>query len=896
MLLAHLLLNAGKQISHDQLVDVLWGDEPPASAAANLQTYVWRLRQRLTFPEPGEGLFTRDGGYTLVVRRGARDVDRFRDLRATARESEPAAALDALLEADRLWRGDPLEDLPAVPAWEAELGRLSESRLAATEERLELLVRLDRPDAAIDELSVLLAEHPYRERLWQQYLLALATAGRRADALAAYTTARARLTTDLGVEPGPALREAQAAVLRGDTPVAEPVRVEPPLRVHQLPADVADFTGRETEAAALLNALAPRQGAAPPVAVVSGPPGAGKSALALHAGHQLREQYPDGQLYADLGATTGQPAAPSTVIADFLHALGVFGTALPAAESARAALLRSRLTGRRMLIVLDDAADAAQVRPLLPADGGCAVAVTTRSRLPDLAGAHHLELAVLGEDDGRRLLAAIAGETRVAAEPHHAADIVEFCGRLPLAIRVAGARLAGRRGWTLGTLRDRLADESERLSELRVGDLAVRSSFELSVRQLPPDGVLAFGRLALLAAREFPAWPVDALLGRPAHDVLDLLVDANLLTPTGSGPGGAPLYRLHDLLHCYAAEVVSTEPATERRGAFERSVSALLSLVKRAAAALPPAFGAFTGPPVGWTLPAGTEQRIVTAPLDWFTGNRVTLNRAVELAAAAGLDELAWQLAAATVPFHDLRGYFNDWRRGHLRALDAVRAAGNRSGEAALLRGLGQVHLYRDEYADAAAAFRRSAELFGELGDRRGEAFAVAGFGTLARVDDRPAEALAHYRRALDGLIAAGDRSGEAQMRNALGSAQLQLGRPVEAAKRLAEALAVARELGDRHREAKVLTEFGTLHRITGELATSLARLRAALAILEDLRDERCTAYALLGIGQTMLTAGVPAHARGLAERALVVFRETVNRKGEAGALALLDQCRRATR
>ncbi|GHF54064.1 DNA-binding SARP family transcriptional activator [Amycolatopsis bartoniae] len=895
MLLAHLLLNAGRQVTSGQLIDVLWGEDPPASAAANLQTYVWRLRQRLVFTGPGEGLLTRDGSYTLVLPEGALDVDRFRELRASAgRERDPEVALAALRAADELWRGDPLADLPPVPAWEAELGRLSESRLAATEERLELLVRLGRPAAALDELALLLDEHPYRERLWQQYLLALAAAGRRAEALAAYTTIRGRLAGDLGVEPGPALREVQAAILRGDPPAAEPARPGPLTGIRQLPADIADFTGRAEAVETLLAALAPRPGGVPPVAVVSGPPGTGKSALALHVAHLLRATYPDGQLYADLGATGDRPADPAAVLGDFLHALGVFGAALPAGATARAAQLRSRLAGRRVLVLLDDAVSAAQVRPLLPADGGCAVLVTSRSRLPDLVGAHHVELGVFAEAEARRLLSAIAGEARVAAEPRHAADIVEFCGHLPLAIRIAGARLAGRQAWPLGTLRDRLAGESGRLGELRVGDLAVRSSFELSVRQLPPDGVLAFGRLALLAGREFPAWSVDALLGRPAHDVLDVLVDASLLAPTGPGPGGQPLYRLHDLIHCYAVEVAGAEPAAGRDAAFRRSVSALLSLAKRAAQALPPAFGALCGEPVGWTLPPETERQVVAEPLGWFAGHRPVLGRTVELAADAGLAELAWQLAASTVPFHDLRGHYDDWRRGHLRALDAVRAAGHRFGEAALLRGLGQVHLYHDEYPEAAVALTRSAELFAGLGERRGEALAVAGLGTLARVGDRPGEALRHYRRALDGLVAVGDRGGEAQMHNALGSAHLQLGQWAEAARRLAAALRVARELGDSHREARVLTELGTLHRLTGELPESLAGLRAALAILEDLHDERCTAYALLGIGQTLLAGGELAHARGLGERALRVFQETANRLGEANALALLDQCRRA--
>ena len=893
MLLAHLLLNLGRPVRAAQLVDVLWGAEPPTSAAANLQTYVWRLRRAVPFE--GDGLVTSGTAYELRLPPESVDAQVFRATCARARaERDPAVALAALREADRLWRGDPLADLPAVPGWEAELSGLVEARLAATEDRLALQVRLGHLGPVIEELGVLLAEHPYRERLWQQYLLALAASGRRADALAAYAGVRERFVANLGVEPGPALRDTQAAVLRGDRPGLEDGGGQA-TGVHQLPSDLADFIGRAAAVDELLAALAPRPGAfAAPVAVVSGPPGTGKSVLALHVAHRLRAAYPDGQFYADLDATGDRPQDPAAVLADFLHALGVFGAGLPEGPTARAALLRSRLAGRRMLVVLDDAATAAQVRPLLPADGGCAVLVTARSRLPELTGAHSVELAVFGAAESRRLLAAVAGADRVAAEPAHAADIVEFCGHLPLAIRIAGTRLAGRRAWSLRTLRDRLADESARLSELRVGELAVRQSFELSIRQLPDAEVRAFGRLALLGGREFPAWAVDALLGVPAHDVLDTLVDANLVAVAGPGRAGHPQYRLHGLLHCHAREILETEPMANRAAAFRRSVSALLSLVKRAAKELPAAFGAVTGDPVGWTLDAAVERSVVAEPMEWFDAQRATLTRTVELAAAAGEAELAWQLAAASVPFHDLRGHYDDWRVCHERALAAVRVSGGPAGEAALLRGLGQVHLYRDEYQEAAAALTRAAELFARLGDRHGEAFAVAGLGTLGRVRDRPAEALPHYRRALDGFRAVGDRGGEAQMLGSLGAVCRALGEPAEAEERLCAALAVARDIGDRHREAKVRTELGAVHRETRDFAAAERELVAALGILEGLRDERCTAYALLGIGQTLLATGASVRARGMGERALDVFRETGNRRGEGDALILLAQCRRA--
>jgi DNA-binding SARP family transcriptional activator len=885
VLLAHLLLNANRLIPPGQLIDTIWPSDPPTSATANLQTYVWRLRRLL----PGTALRTHGPGYSLAVEPGDVDAHDFARLVADAtRAAEggaPETALTLLAEAEGLWRGDPLEDLPTAPAWDAELGRLTENRLAAVEERLSLQVLLGRHDPAIAELTVLLAEHPYRERLWQQYLLALTGVGRRADALRAYATARERLVTELGVEPGPELRALQAAILAGEPLRATGAEAPSPLR--QLPADLPDFTGRDDYVRDLEAAL----GAGPAPVVLTGAPGTGKTALAMHVAHRLAVRFPDGQLYVDL-AGTGAPRDPAEVLADFLHALGVTGNAVPAGLGQRAALFRSRLAGRRVLLVLDDTATAGQVRPLLPADAGCAVLITTRGRLPELAGAKHVELSVFGEREAQRLLAGVAGVDRIDGEPAAAAAIVQCCGYLPLAIRIAGARLAGRQAWSLRTLQDRLADEAGRLSELRVGDLGVRSSFELSLRQLEPAARTAFCRTALLGAQDFPSWVFDALLDRRGtHEVLDVLVDANLVSLVGLDVSGHPRYRLHDLLRCYAAELLDAEPAPVRRDALARVLCGLLALAKTAAAGLPPAFGAMTGPALG--PPPPDTARLVADPLAWFIAERKLLAAAVQLAADAGLDELAWQLTATAVPFYDLRGAYDDWRRSHLTARAAVKAAGNRAGEAVLARGLGQVSVYNDEFPAAIADMTSSAALFAELGDVRGEALAVAGLGTVARVRDRPREALDCYRRALDGLERAGDRGGVAQMRNSIGSAYVRLGEFVEAAEWLGRARELAREMGDAHREARVLTELGTLHRETGRLPESLTCLRLALSILEDLDDDRCGAYALLGLGWTLLAAGEPVQARGVCDRALRVFRETGNRQGETTGLALLDQAQR---
>ncbi|OZM71725.1 SARP family transcriptional regulator [Amycolatopsis antarctica] len=906
LLLAHLLLHANRLVPAEQLAAVLWPAGPPPSAAANLQTYVWKLRKALPPASGAEPrLATHGTGYTLRVRPHESDLGVVGLLVAGAREdADPAAALATLGRAEAWWRGDPLEDLPAVPAWGPDLARITEGRLAAVEERLALQVRLGEHDAAVAELRVLLAETPYRERLWELLMLALERGGRRADALAVYADARERLVTELGVEPGEGLRAAQLAILGGDPPPAEPVVdagvwAEPAFPLCQLPPGAPDFTGRTEQIAELRTVLRGRDAAsAPAVTVVVGSPGTGKTTLAVHVAHLLRGEFDDGQLYVDLTGTTDTPRDPAAVLGDFLHALGVTGAALPAGVAARTALFRSRLADRRMLVVLDDAASGSQVQALLPASGRCAVLVTSRRFLPELPGAHQLELPAFGAREAGELLARIAGAERVAAEPEEAAAIVRSCGYVPLAIRIAGARLAGRKAWTLRVLHDRLADGSRRLNELRIGELGVRSSFELSLRQLPPPAVRAFGLFALLGAQEFPGWVVQALLDTPdADEALDALVDANLVALRGTDVNGQPRYRVHELLRDYAAEVLDGElPAARRRAALGRALSGWRHLAGMAAEGLPMAFGAFAGTcPSSWRLPEPVAARLLASPLRWFAAERRSLTTAVDLAVDAGFDELAWQLTAVCVPFFDLRSHYEDWQVGHERALGAVRETGNGLGEATLLRGLGQVHLYRDEYAEARSRMAAARAGYAGLGERRGEGYALAGLGTVARVRDQPAQALRHYQASFAALVDVGDRGGEAQLRSSIGMAHAQLGDSAAAADWLGRALALARELADPHREAKVLTELGGLHGVAGRVGEALDCLGQAVAILQDLRDERCTAYALLGIGRVMIAAGEPSYASGPARRALEVFRRTGNRRGAESGLALLEQAGEVT-
>ncbi len=883
VLLAALLLNHDRAVSADQLVEALWPDRPPRSAVANLHTYVSGLRASLPPIENGQRIRRHADGYLIAVLPGELDLDVFEDLLDRRDEGMLEQALT-------LWRGEPVEDVPPSPLWQAEATRLVERWLEAVEEVCALRLASGRHTVNIAGLRSLLVRHPLREGLWQQLMLALNAGGREAEALSAYAEAREHLVAELGTEPGPRLRRIHESILRGSDRRHEEI-----FPVCQLPADTPDFTGRDDAARELARVVRDRSPAAPPpVVVVTGPPGIGKSTFALHACHGLRGAFPDGQLYLDLTGAGGQRRDPGDVLVEVLRTLGLTGAAVPRSLSERAALYRSRLADRRVLVLIDGAADAAQVRPLLPATPGSAAVITSRRQLTDLPGARHIELDVFGQDEAIRLLTRIAGAERVAREPDQAAAIVRACGSLPLAIRIAGAKLSGRQGWSLRVLGERLEDESRRLSELQVGDLGVRATFDLSVRLLKPVAARAFRLLGLLGTPELPGWVVGALLDRTDEDdVLDELVDASLLQLVPAD--GRPRYRLHGLLRQYAREEALAEPDRERDAAIVRLLSTWLGVAEKAAARLPaslltPLPGAS---PRRHLDPALTE-RLLADPTAWFDTERRALLDAVAVASEYGLAEQAWELAIVLVPYFDQRSLYEDWRNGHERALQAVRAAGNRRGEAVLLRALGQVHVYQDSYDEAAAAMGRSRDLCRRLGDARGMALADVGLGTVHRVLGRNEQALDRYHAALPALTAETDRHIEAQVRSSIAVTLISQGRTDEARGWVETALARSRESGDRHREARILSQFAELNLRQGDTSGARGRLEEARTVFNDLGDDRCTAYVLLDLARCHLADGETWPAETTLDRALDIFRRFGNRRGHAAGLQLRAELRMA--
>ena len=512
-----------------------------------------------------------------------------------------------------------MADVPPTPLVEAEAERLSELRLGADELRITAELALGGHDQAVAELRRLLADHPLREGLWLLLMRALDGAGRHAEALEAYGQARDAISGQLGVDPGAELRQLHADLLAKDTApagvitagVAEPPRgtrsraasgprrqAQRRLGPAQLPADIADFTGRDEQVKRLSDLLSGTGASGDPgavrIAVVAGSGGLGKTSLAVHAAHRVRRRFPDGQLYVDLLGATAAPLLPGDVLARFLRDLGVDGRDIPVDEDERAARYRTTLARRRMLVVLDNARDAAQVRPLLPGSASSAVLVTTRSRMPDLASTKLVDLNVLDDDEALKLFVKVVGEERAAAEPEATAELLDACAGLPLAIRICAARLVTRSGWTIRAMAGRLTDEHRRLDEMRAGDLAVRASFEVSFTSLPPstdkqgiDPALAFRLLGLWQGPSISAAAAAALFGVPeysAEDALEVLVDTHLLESVATDR-----YRFHDLLRVYAAERAEDDlPAAERDAAVARLLAWYMRTADAAATAVSP--------------------------------------------------------------------------------------------------------------------------------------------------------------------------------------------------------------------------------------------------------------------------------------------------------------------
>ncbi|GIF77856.1 ATP-binding protein [Asanoa siamensis] len=618
-----------------------------------------------------------------------------------------------------------------------------------------------------------------------------------------------------------------------------------------LPPDVSDFVGREEELALLAAMLRPSRGKGR-TAALSGPPGVGKSALATHIGHLLSARFPDGQLYAVLGGEDRSPADPADVLALLLRMLGVDGSALPASIADRAALFRSRVAARRMLLILDDAAGHRQVEPLLPPEG-VATIITSRLRLTGLSGAVTVDLRPLSHGDSIELLRQVAGTSRVQAEQQAADALVAACGGLPLAVRVVAARLAARPHWTLRHLGDRLADERGRLDELRHGDLSVRPTLQVTYRALSPTAARAFALLGALCAvgiRTVPEWTVAALLDRGAADAsaaVEELLDARLLESAGLDQVGAQRYGFHEITRLYALERREAEISdADWAAAFVRAAAGWLGLARLARAGLQcERFHLDDATAAGGDVDPTAATTAGSHAVEWFESERDSLIALVGACRTARRADLARGLAACTAEFFELRGYYDDWQRTMRAALDASRDAGDRRAEAAMLRGLGTCLVECDQRDEAESSLRAARELAEAVGDAAGMAMAGKDLGYLLGLSGRLDEAEDELRAAVDDL----DRAGRI---------------PVK---------------------ALAMTHLAWVLRERGAAAEAIETARSALMTARRAADRFALAYASRGLAGALLAAGRSSAAERAARRAVRLFEQIDDPIGAAQSL-----------
>ncbi|EGX60442.1 transcriptional regulator [Streptomyces zinciresistens K42] len=876
-LLAALLLREGRTATAAELIDALWGQEPPSRALAALRTYASRLRKIL-----GAGvLVSESGGYAVRgLREGALDLATARELAARAEKArgagDPRRAREALGRALALWDGETLAGVPG-PYAQAQRVRLEEWRLQLLESRLDMDLEQGCHAEAVSELTALTAAHPLRERLRELLMLALYRSGRQAEALAVYADTRRLLADELGVDPGPVLGELQQRILRADPALAEPSSPasEPapaPVRPAQLPATVPDFTGRTASVSELGAVLASAEGRVMAVSALAGIGGVGKTTLAVHVAHRARAAFPDGQLYVDLQGAGPRAAEPETVLGSFLRALGTPDSAVPDSLEERAALYRSVLDGRRVLVLLDNARDAAQVRPLLPGADGCAALVTSRVRMVGLAGAHLVDLDVMSPDEALSLFTRIVGEERVAAEREAALDVVAACGFLPLAIRIAASRLAARRTWTVSVLAAKLADERRRLDELQAGDLAVKATFELGYGALEPAQARAFRLLGLADGPDISLAAAAAVLDLAAEDTEDLLeslVDTSLLESAAPGR-----YRYHDLVRLYARACAERDerPPGERAAAMSRLLDFYLATAARVYAIERP------GDRLVDHLCATTHPGAVLADRDrardWlYTEAHCLLAFARQCAERPGALPRAVDLLWAAVDISESGANSKEYEATARTLREAARRVGVERVEARALMTLSHAHLDSGRFDLADEEAEQAIALAHRAGDLLPVCWAHNARGVIALYQGRNADGEQHLTEGARHFRTLADRPGEASALCNLSRIHLATGRTDSAVSLAREGMEIYDAMGNSLRGANGRYALGMALTQSGRLAPAAERLTEALEVFRDSRQRLWEGMTLFRLAEVDIAAHRYAQAAANAEMALTVLR-----------------------
>jgi DNA-binding SARP family transcriptional activator/tetratricopeptide (TPR) repeat protein len=878
--LAALAVDAGRPVTTETLIDRVWGPDAPDGARRALHAHIARLR-RLPVT-----LDRWSGGYQLGVEQDEVDLHRFRGLLDRARDAalDDAERRPLLDEALALWRGEPLAGLGGE--WADRVREVwRRHRVDAVVAWSQLRVRSGDPAAAIAALTDLAVDEPLAEPVAAALMQAQYAAGRPAEALEVYRDLRRRLVEELGADPGPQLREVHEAVLRGDAarllPGAGPAPaapVEHPVPA-QLPPDVPGFSGRRGQLAELDAMLTGRERAGTVVVTaLAGTAGVGKTALAVHWAHGVRDRFPDGQLYVNLrGFDPGDCVMdPAEAVRGFLAALGVPQQRVPPQLDAQVGLYRSLVAGKQLLVVLDNARDAAQVRPLLPGDPSALVLVTSRSRLAGLIatdGARPLLVDLLSEQESRDLLTRRLGPRRVLAEPAAVQEIIARSAGLPLALTIVAARAAADPAASLAVVAEELRDVRYGLDVLSGDDPAtdVRAVFSWSYRTLGEPAARVFRLLGLHPGPDVGLRAAAALTGLPAGRVRQLLGEltrAHLVFEHRAGRFG-----MHDLLRAYAAELAAADDESARDAATRRLLDHYLHSAYSARLRLAP-----LRQPIELAAPEPLaepeEPADAAAAFAWFDAEQAILPATVGIAARAESATRAWQLAWTVSDYLFRRGPWPVLATVQRTALDAAERAGDPIGRAHAHSGLARACALLGRYDDAHDHYERAAAEFDRLGDHAREARTHLDHGFVFAQQQRHAEALAQAERAVDLYEAADEPAGRALALNAVGWCHTLLGDHHQALERCGQALGVLREIGDRHGEAAAWDSLGYAHHHLGDHAMAATCYRRSLALCREFGDRSNEATVLVHLGDTCLDEGDVGGAREAWRQAVEILDE----------------------
>ncbi|MCR6489168.1 tetratricopeptide repeat protein [Amycolatopsis sp. OK19-0408] len=859
--LAALLADANKPVSADQLTDRVWADRAPLRAHRCLASYLSRLRRSLAAAEDVV-IAHGPGGYVIRVAADAIDLHRFRALVADARADQALARFDEALE---LWRGDAFAGAD-TPWGETMRETLAAERAAAELDRTDLALRLGRHNTVLAGIAARAAASPLDERVAGQLVLALYRAGRQADALEHYERTRRRLADEFGADPGHALRELHRKILTADPGLESPPVTAPPRGTvpRQLPAAPRRLVGRDREAAAVTHALT-EPGGTVPVCAIGGPAGVGKTALALRWAHDHLDRFPDGQVHVDLRGfdPSGTPMPAETAVRRLLGALGADPAALPADEDGLVALYRSLVAGKRLLVVLDNARDAAQVAPLLPGSGTCAVLVTSRHRLTGLGvrGAALVELDVLTEAAARDLLAGALGPERVDGEPGAVERLVRWCAGLPLALGIVAARAAARPGFPLEVLAEECHDASARLDALDAGELNanLRAVFSWSCTALDPVAAEAFRLLGVAPGPDLGLTAAAALTGLDAprvRSVLRCLVDANLLQEPVPGR-----YRMHDLLRLYATELAGDDV---RATGLRRLTDCQLHTARAAARLLRPEHPVIElAPAAGAVVPGFADRAAATA---WFDVEHAGLLALLDAAAARGGHRTVWQLAWFLSAYHAGRGLLVEDLTAWQAGVAAARELRDPAALAVAHLQAGTACARVDRHVAAVGHLHQALDLAGAAPDVLADVHRTLGWVWTQRGEHE--RALPHARRSLELYRADANAMREADALNSVGWLQARLGELPGAADTCERALALCRRLGHRRAEAQTLHSLGFIAQRLGRPAEALGRYEDALDVVRATRDVYDEAVIQLNLGEVYAELGRLREARRAWEEA----------------------------